>query len=158
MHIDLMKIADFHDSGTSDMGSLTFGRTIGAGAGTVDDNDKARFWLPNVRYGLVSIRGHFDPVSGSGVNDFVIRVDSGMGEAHDTALMTIENAGTGTNSSDIHFRVCEEDQMHWIFDGRRNDTIVCTWTNPDTIRWGLEVFLAPIVQFAAQPAARRVTN
>lgn len=143
MPLDLTKIVEKWDNGTSDMGSLTFGRTI---SGSVDDNDKARFWLPDTRYLLIAIRGHFE--FGSGVADFAIHIDSGPGEAYDTKLMTIENAGVGINSEDVHFRIFEADERHWLFDGRRNDTIVCTWTNPvpGTMRWGLQVFLYPIAE------------
>jgi hypothetical protein len=142
MPTDLTKIVSQWDTGTGDMGSLTFGRTIG---GTVDDNHNARFGMKNMRYILIAIRGHFS-LGTSAVADFVINIDSGLGEAHDAALDTFKNAGTGSSGSDIHFRVCESDLMHWVFDGRREDTIVCTWTNPNTIRWGLEVFFAPILE------------
>ncbi len=126
------------------MGSLTFGRHVG---GTVDANNKARFWLPDTRYALLAVRVHFR--SGTGRAPFVINLDSGMGEDYDMALMTyIPDAGTG---ADVHFRVAEHEMQHWIFgsggdDRSRDDRLVFTWTNPDddTMRWGATVSLYPI--------------
>lgn len=140
MPIDLTKIVSQQDTGTSDMGSLAFGRTIDA---TVDDNHKARFWIPDQKFFLLSVRIHFSLGTGTSTN-FVINVDSGLGEAHDAALMTIVNAGT--DGDDIHFRVSEEELRagHWMFDVR--DKVVFTWTNPNdgTMRWGADVRLGPL--------------
>lgn len=140
MPLDLTKIWKDNDSGTSNMGSLTFGRTID---GSVDSNDRARFWIPNKRFALLSVRVHFSLGTGTST-DCVINIDSGLDEAHDATLMTIANAGT--DGDDVHFRIAENDMQHWIFDGTRGDKLVLTWANPDdgTMRWGAEVFLYPI--------------
>lgn len=137
MALDLTKIVELQDNGTSDMGSLTFGQTIAA---SVDDNAKARFTVQDQRFALSSLRVHF--VGGSGTANLVINVDHGLGPAYDFALLTIENVGTGT---DVHRRVYEDDLRHWIFDGRRNDVLVLTWTNPHAdMKWGVEIFLEAI--------------
>lgn len=139
MPIDLTKIVELNDDGMGDMGSLTFGEDV---AGTEDDNAKARFTLADTRFALSSIRVHFS--KGTGVASFVINVDSCRKNAYDTALVTLTNRGT--SGKEVFFRVCEEDMEHWIFDGRRGDVIVPTWTNPDSdvMEWGMTVFLYPI--------------
>lgn len=137
--LDLTKIVPLHDGGSSNMGSLAFGETID---GTEDDNDKARFWLPDTRFVLLSVRVHFR--SGADRAPFVVNLDSGLGKDYDMALMTlVPDVGTG---KDVHFRVDEQDMQHWICDGTRNDRIVLTWANPNDgiMRWGAEVFLYPV--------------
>lgn len=148
MALDLTKIVELQGSGTSDMGSLTFGRTVGAGAGAVDDNDKARFWIPRTLYALVAVRVHF--AFGSGAAPFTINIDHGLGEAYDLAIMTLTpDVGTGV---DVNFRVAENEMQHWMFDGRRGggDKLVGTWANPDdgVMEWGATWSLYPIDEVA----------
>lgn len=145
--LDLRNIIDFQGRGDGDMGSLTFGVTVG---GTEDTNDKARFCVPNRRFAFSSIRVHF--VGGSGANDLILNVDHGLGPAYDFALHTIEDAGT--DNGDVHFRVFRDEREHWIFDGRRDvpDVLVPTWTNPNSpnMKWGITVFFELINEGGGQ--------
>ncbi len=133
MPIDPSKIVIQNDGGDADMGSLAFGQA----------DSQAHFWLDEA-FVVVFVRVHFN--AGAGTADMVINVDSDRDSSYDTALYTIE--GAGTDGIDVNFRVPEVELMHWVFQA--GDRLVLTWTNPDSgnMIWGAEVGLIKVTDIA----------
>lgn len=118
-------------------GSVELLRSNGTGTGNMSESySQGTAWRP------VFARCHFS--GGSGTNDLVISLNSGLGTAYDVVLWTVKNVGTGT---DINLRF-DHDEINgpspWTFQS--NDDLVFTWTNPDSpnMTWGLEVGMATI--------------
>ena len=125
-------IVSLHESGVGSMGSLDYG--VGA-----DQNELARFSLPGM-FVLSSIRGKF--AGGTSYADLTVNLDSRLGPRHDFGLKTLRDVGTDRDQ--LHFRVPKEEYDHWTF--WEGDKLVITWTNPNTIVWGLEVLLRPVME------------
>lgn len=126
------KIVSLHESGTGSMGSLDYG--VGD-----DLNRLARFSLPGM-FVLSSIRGRFS--GGTSYANLTINLDSRLDSRHDFGLKTIRDVGTDRDQ--LHFRVPKEEYNHWTF--WEGDELVIIWANPNTIVWGLEVLLIPVME------------
>jgi hypothetical protein len=107
----------------------------GTGSGDID----ADFGLDQ-KFRLVFVRCHF--AGGTGVNPFVMLLDSAVGPAYDARLFTISQAGA---NRDVNLRVTGEDLLDpspWTFDAA--DRVRFQWANPDggNMTWGLTVGMA----------------
>ena len=138
--IDPSTVTILHAAGDGDMGSLTYGVYV---ADALDNNNKARFALPNgAAYTLAFARAHF--VGGTGTAELAVNLDAIRGPSFDMQLATVSARGTG---ADLNFRVRTEEQSQWVFEP--GDVIVLTWADPGTTAWAATVGLAEVVDNAA---------
>lgn len=120
----------FRASGTGDMATVT------------DAQPAPRFGL-NEPFLLLFLRAWFTGGSGSATMTLKQKAIDEPSGFFDNDLVQFKESGTEIEAFQ-DFRVQADELYHWRFNA--GDWIVPEWTNPDsgTMRWAIEVGLAPV--------------